>query len=109
MPLQHKPDLELAAARPLTGSWAHGYCLRLISFASSTAACTRTSPFSSAGVVVVSALDRDKACRPAGGSDRPSAFPRGNDGVLCAVHDSDRHGGLRNVLGYRETVLQRRT
>jgi hypothetical protein len=55
---------------------------------------------------MVSALYRDQACRPTGGGDRPSAFPRGNDGVLCAVHDSDRYGDPRCVLGYRETVLQ---
>jgi hypothetical protein len=49
LPSQHKPDLELAAAPPLARSWAHGCGLRLISFASSTTACTRTSPLSSAG------------------------------------------------------------
>jgi ABC-type proline/glycine betaine transport system ATPase subunit len=46
LPSQHKSDLE---ARPLARLWAHGGGLRLISFASSITACTRTSPLSSAG------------------------------------------------------------
>ena len=54
---------------------------------------------------MVSALYRDKAYRPTGGGDRPSAFLGRNDGVLCAIHDSDRYGDAAEVLGYRVTVF----
>ena len=49
LPSQFKPDLELAAARPLARLCAYGGGLRSISFASSITACTRTSPFCSTG------------------------------------------------------------
>jgi hypothetical protein len=47
LPSQHKPTLEPAAGRPLgplwAQVWAHGCGLRLIRFAGSITACTRTS------------------------------------------------------------------
>ena len=95
LPSQHKSDLELAAARPLARLWAHGGGLRLISFASSITACTRTSPLRSAGSLWSAPSTAMRRVGPRAVATDRRVSPWGNDGVLCAIHDSDRYGDPR--------------